>query len=54
MIAPVMDSLLTEKGKLDVSAMRIFLREEHGIGISSWKAYQIKNNLEHRFKSKFE
>jgi hypothetical protein len=49
-----MDSLLTEKGTLDVAAMRLYLRDEHGIGISSWKAYNIKRNLELRFKSKFE
>jgi len=54
MIEPVMDSLLTDKGTLDVARMRIYLREEHGIQISSWKAYTIKRNLELRFREKFQ
>jgi hypothetical protein len=53
-IEPVMDSLLTDKGTLDVAKMRIYLRDDHGIQISSWKAYQIKRNLELRFREKFE
>ncbi len=44
-LEPVMDSLLTAKGLLNVSAMRMHLREQHGISISSWKAYNIKRNL---------
>ena len=53
-IEPVMDRLLTSAGHLDVSAMRLYLRDEHGIGISSWKAYTIKRNLELRFREKFQ
>ena len=53
-IEPVMDSLLTDKGTLDVAKMRIYLRDEHGIQISSWKAYTIKRNLELRFREKFQ
>jgi len=53
-LEPVMDSLLTAKGLLNVSAMRMHLREQHGISISSWKAYNIKRNLELRFPGKFE
>jgi hypothetical protein len=53
-IEPVLDSLLTDKGTLDVAKMRIFLRDEHGIQISSWKAYNIKRNLEIRFREKFQ
>jgi hypothetical protein len=53
-IMPVMDSLLTDKGTLDVAHMRVYLRDEHGIQISSWKAYQIKRNLELRFREKFQ
>jgi hypothetical protein len=41
-----MDSLLIVKGRLNVSAMRMELRELHDISISSWKAYNIKRNLE--------
>ena len=53
-IVPVMDEMLTERGKLDVSKMRLHLREMHGISITSWKAYNIKRNLENKFKEKFE
>lgn len=45
MILPNIIVLKTEKGMLDVAAMRLFLRES-GISISSWKAYNIKRNLE--------
>jgi ABC-type dipeptide/oligopeptide/nickel transport system ATPase component len=35
----------TEKGMLDVTALRLYLRDQ-GMSISSWKAYGIKRNLE--------
>jgi hypothetical protein len=35
----------TEKGVFDVAALRLYLRDE-GMSISSWKAYNIKRNLE--------
>lgn len=53
MLEPELDSLMTDKGTLDVAKMRIYLRDEHGVQISSWKAYQIKRNLELRFREKF-
>jgi hypothetical protein len=53
-MVPVLDDMLTERGKLDVSKMRLHLREMHGISITSWKAYNIKRNLENKFKEKFE
>jgi ABC-type dipeptide/oligopeptide/nickel transport system ATPase component len=42
----------TEKGLLDVAAMRLYLRDQ-GMSISSWKAYNIKRNLEKRFPELF-
>ena len=43
---PEVPELLNERsGKLDVSKMRVFLRKS-GIIISTWKAYQIKGNIE--------
>jgi len=46
MLLPSVDELLNEKSKkLDVSKIRVFLRKM-GIIISTWKAYQIKGNVE--------
>lgn len=53
-IEPVMDTLLTEKGFIDVVKIRLHLREKHGISVSSWKAYNIKRSLEERFREKFD
>lgn len=45
-LIPEVSQLLNEKtGKLDVSKMRVFLRDQ-GISISTWKAYQVKGNIE--------
>lgn len=52
-IEPVMDSLLTAKGMLDVAAIRMYLREREGLGITIWKGYNLKRNLELRFPEKF-
>lgn len=53
-LMPEIPQLLNEKsGKLDVSKMRVFLRRE-GIIISSWKAYQIKGNIEAANPTLFE
>jgi hypothetical protein len=46
LLMPEIQQLLNEKsGKLDVSKMRYLLRK-NGIVISSWKAYQLKGNIE--------
>lgn len=51
---PEIGELLNERsGKLDVSKMRVFLRKS-GIIISTWKAYQIKGNLEAQHPEFFE
>lgn len=52
-IEPVVDNLLDKRGKIDVSKMRLYLREQHGIFISSWQSYNIKRNLENKFHKKF-
>lgn len=53
-LMPEIPQMLNEKtGKLDVSKMRMFLRAQ-GIIISSWKAYQIKGNLEAAHPDMFE
>jgi hypothetical protein len=45
-LMPEIQLLLNEKsGKLDVSKLRLLLRK-NGILISSWKAYQLKGNIE--------
>ena len=45
-LMPEVQELLNEKSrKLDVSKIRVFLRKS-GIIISTWKAYQIKGNIE--------
>jgi len=45
-LLPELPELLNEKsGKLDVSKIRVFLRKS-GVIISTWKAYQIKGNIE--------
>jgi len=46
--------LLNERsGKLDVSKMRVHLRKS-GIIISTWKAYQVKGNIEASHPEIFE
>lgn len=53
-LMPKIEQLLNERsGKLDVSRMRVFLRGE-GILISTWKAYQIKGNIEAAHPEIFE
>ena len=42
-----------KSGKLDVAKVRVFLRKE-GIRISSWKAYQIKGNIESEHPEMFD
>lgn len=54
MVWESVDSLLNEKGLIDVSKTRLFLREQNGIHISSWKAYNIKRNLERLHPEKFD
>ncbi len=45
-LMPGIEQLRNEKtGKLDVSKMRVFLRDQ-GIIISTWKCYQVKGNIE--------
>lgn len=45
MLIPHVKELLSDKGVLNVPKMRVYLRS-HGVMISSWKAYQIKGNIE--------
>jgi len=53
-LMPEIEQLLNERsGKVDVSKMRVFLRES-GIFISTWKAYQIKGNIEASHPEIFE
>lgn len=53
-LIPQIQQLINEKtGKLDVSKLRVFLREQ-GIPIKYWKAYQIKGNIEGQHPELFE
>lgn len=53
-LMPDIEQLLNERsGKLDVSKMRVYLRKS-GIIISTWKAYQIKGNIEATHPELFE
>ena len=52
---PLLDELLSERtGRISTAKMRLFLRREQRVRISTWKAYQIKGNLEAQFPDKFE
>lgn len=44
-LQPNISLLKSVKGRLDVAVMRLLLREK-GIVISSWRAYNIKRNME--------
>jgi len=47
MLEPYITELISQKtGKLNVGKMRILLREKEKVSVSTWKAYQIKRNLE--------
>ncbi|MCK4385642.1 MAG: hypothetical protein KAW52_05195 [candidate division Zixibacteria bacterium] len=47
MLEPYITDLISEKtGRLSISKMRLLLREKEKISISTWKAYQIKGNME--------
>lgn len=48
------DGMLTEKGKIDVSKMRLYLREELGIHLSIWKSYNIRGLIEAAHPEKFQ
>jgi hypothetical protein len=52
-LQPHIQDLINEKGQLSVPKMRVWLREE-GIRISSWKAYQIKGNIQGAHPELFE
>ena len=55
MLVPHLDELLSERtGRISTAKMRLFLRREQRVRISTWKAYQIKGNLEAQFPDKFE
>lgn len=45
LIMPHVEQLKTVKGQMDVTAMRLYLRDQ-GIHVSSWKAYNIKKMIE--------
>jgi hypothetical protein len=45
LLEPHISEILNERGQLSVPKMRVWLRTE-GIRLSSWKAYQIKGNIE--------
>jgi hypothetical protein len=54
LLIPQIQQLINEKsGKLDVSKLRVFLRNQ-GIPIKYWKAYQIKGNIEGSHPELFE
>ncbi|MCJ7459221.1 MAG: hypothetical protein MUP17_09540 [candidate division Zixibacteria bacterium] len=48
------DKLLNSKGKLDVSKMRYFLRDEFKVHLSIWKGYNIKGLIEAAHPERFE
>jgi hypothetical protein len=52
-LQPNIIALKSVKGRLDVVAMRLFLREK-GIEISFWKAYNIKRIMELKYPHLFE
>jgi hypothetical protein len=54
MLMPHVAELLTASGRLNVGKIRVYLRENEGVRISAWKAYQIKSNLEGSHPELFE
>jgi len=48
------DKVLNAKGKLDVSKMRYFLRDEFKVHLSIWKGYNIKGLIEAAHPERFE
>jgi len=48
------DKLLNSKGKVDVSKMRYFLRDEFKVHLSIWKGYNIKGLIEAAHPERFE
>lgn len=53
-IASNAKALLNEKGRLDVSKLRLYLRENQHLSVTIWKAYNLKRNVENRFPKLFE
>jgi len=55
MLLPVVAQLLNKKESgLDIGKMRVYLRNEEGVYISSYKAYAVKHNIENTHPNLFE
>ena len=54
MIMQNVDNLKTNKGRLHVSKMRLYLRNEFDVYLSIWKAYNIKGLIEAAHPKMFE
>ncbi|MCK4385641.1 MAG: ATP-binding protein [candidate division Zixibacteria bacterium] len=54
MVMQNVDNLKTSKGKLHVSKMRLYLRNEFDVYLSIWKSYNIKGLIEAAYPEKFE
>lgn len=55
MLVPHLDELISDRtGKISTAKLRLHLRKNEKVRISTWKAYQIKGNIEAQFPEKFE
>lgn len=55
MLIPHLDELISERtGRISTAKLRLFLRKNERVRISTWKAYQIKGNIEAQHPEKFE
>lgn len=55
MLIPHLDELISDRtGRISTAKLRLYLRANEKVRISTWKAYQIKGNIEAQFPERFE
>ena len=55
LLLPHLDEIISDRtGRISTARMRLYLRKYERVRISTWKAYQIKGNIEAQYPEKFE